>query len=114
MVAVLLLVIVLGVIQAALLVHARNVAAAVAADAARYAANADRDAGDGSAYAATAMRDALSASYAQHLSCRTRDDSGAGALTEVRVECAGRLPLRIFGVGSIGVDVVGHAVKEGG
>jgi Flp pilus assembly protein TadG len=113
MVMVLLLVLVMALIQAALLVHARNVAAAVAADAARYGAGADRSTADAGPYADRALHDDLAARYADSLSCRSSDETGAAALVEVRVDCRGNLPLRIFGVGSVSVHVIGHALKEG-
>jgi hypothetical protein len=111
MVLVLLLVLVMGIVQAALLVHARNVAAATAADAARYAAASGRQPTDAVPYAVGALHDSLGSAYADRLSCSAGDETVSG-VEEVRVDCGGTLPLRLFGVGSVGVHVVGHALRE--
>jgi Flp pilus assembly protein TadG len=111
MVLALLLVVVLGVVQAALLLHARDVAAASAAEGARYAANSGHLTSEGGPYAERALHDALGAAYASHLHCASAGDRAA-SVSEVRVDCVGDLPLRVFGVGTIHVHVVGHALAE--
>ncbi len=107
----LLLVIALGVVQVTLLVHARAIAVASAAEGARAAAGIGQTPADGAAAAEQGLRTSLGAGYAAGLHCTGSTDGSAGE-PEVVVVCSGPIPLRVLGLGDVTIRVTGHAVRE--
>lgn len=113
MVLAVLLVIALGVVQVTLLVHVRAIAVASAAEGARSAAGAGSDPGAGGPAAEQVLRGALGPAYAGGVRCTGADDRDPSGVDQVRVQCAGSVPLRVLGIGSVTIHVTGHAVREG-
>ena len=111
MVLALLLVIALGVVQVTLLIHARAIAVASAAEGARAGAGIGSTPSAGGAAAERLLRSSLGVAYAEGLHCTGTDDDARG-VDEVAVACDGPIPLRIFGIGTVMIHVVGHAVRE--
>jgi Flp pilus assembly protein TadG len=108
----LVLFVVLGVAQLALVLHARNVLSADAAEGARHAANLGRDASSGGPYAAELLRRSVP-SAARTIACRGRGETGAGGVPLAAVTCAGRIRLTFVPLGpSLPLSVTGRAVKE--
>jgi Flp pilus assembly protein TadG len=107
LVGTLLLFLFLGVVQVALILHMRNVVTANAAEAARYAANLQVDAGAAGPKAHELTAETLSAKVADAMAC-------TGRLTGhlVTVECDGQLPMSFLPLGSVHLHTVAHAVKE--
>lgn len=111
MVLALLVLLALGVVQVTLLIHARAIAVASAAEGARAGAGIGSTPASGGAAAERLLHSSLGTAYAQGLHCSGTDDDGRG-VDEVAVSCAGPIPLRLFGIGSVTIHVVGHAVRE--
>ena len=103
----LLLLLFLGVVQVALILHMRNVVTANAAEAARYAANlqVEPSAAGPKAHQLTAAT--LSNRVADAVGC-----TGQLAGRLVTVTCEGQLPLSFLPLGSVHLRTVAHAVKE--
>ncbi|HZG94777.1 MAG TPA: TadE/TadG family type IV pilus assembly protein [Mycobacteriales bacterium] len=103
----------LGILQLGMVLHARNVVVASAAAGARYGANVDRRVEDGAAEACRRIREAL-ARVEERLRCTgavaTRGGADPVDVVEVRVD--GPLPMFFLPLGSVDVDVTGHAVRE--
>jgi Flp pilus assembly protein TadG len=113
LVAVLLLMLVLGILQVAVYLHVRNVAAASAAEGARYAANADVPAAAGGDRAQTILASGLGQATASHLTCTGGLDEGPGGVTLSAVRCAGAIPVFFVPFGeALTIDVSGHSVEE--
>ena len=114
MVAVLLVAIFLVVLQVGIYIHERNVMAASAQAAARYAANANVDSGAGADRAKLLIAQALSVQAAAGLACTSAEQIGAGGVVVVQVHCTGSVPTLVSGAGELlPIDVVGRAIKEG-
>lgn len=115
LVSVLLVLLLLGVLQTAVYFYARNVAAASAADAARYAAAEGVDPRDGGPRAEQLIRGGLDAADAAALHCAGRPGrDAASGLATTTVRCTGHLrllflPLRL----PLTVDVTSSVLKEG-
>ncbi|GAA4811287.1 TadE/TadG family type IV pilus assembly protein [Nocardioides caeni] len=109
LVAVLLLPLVLGLIQVALVLHVRTTLAAAASEGARLAATADRGPGDGVALTREQIEDALSGSYARDVTVRRVLVRGTPG-----VEITVRAEVPALGLGGPAVEVVvsGRAVEE--
>jgi hypothetical protein len=102
----------LGVLQAGLYLHLRNVVTASVAEGAREAANADRGCADGTARAYDLIRGSVGRRVADGLTYDCADVSRDGvALVQVRAR--GPLPLLFPPVGSVAVDAAAHAIEEG-
>jgi Flp pilus assembly protein TadG len=109
LIMVLLVPLVLGVAQVALVLHVRNTAAAAASEGARAAAPIGATPADGAARTRTMIRDALADRYADDVTA-ARTSVGGVPGTEVVVRA--RVPaLGLFGP-SVAVTVRGHAVSE--
>ncbi|WP_332665808.1 TadE/TadG family type IV pilus assembly protein [Aeromicrobium sp.] len=109
LIMVLLVPLVLGVAQVALVLHVRNTAAAAASDGARAAAPLGATPADGAARTRTMIRDALADRYADDVTA-TRTTIGGVPGTEVVVRA--RVPaLGLLGP-SVPVTVRGHAVSD--
>jgi Flp pilus assembly protein TadG len=103
---------VLGILQVGVYLYVRNVAAASAAEGARYAANADVPAEDGAARAESILASGLG-STAHHLACAGSADEGPDGVVLSSVRCAGAIPVFFVPFGeALPIDVSGHAVEE--
>jgi Flp pilus assembly protein TadG len=111
LVGVLLVFLILAVLQVGIVLHLRNVAVAAFADAARYAANADRDCADGEEKAREIVAASLSRAEVRDLTCRTEV---VGGLAVVRVEARVSLPLLVLPIAPADVTITarGRAVEE--
>jgi Flp pilus assembly protein TadG len=111
LVGTLLLFVVLGVIQVGLVLHARNVLAADAAEGARHAASLSVPVSSGGTVAeALAHRGVPGAG--RDLSCAARQTTGAGGLVLAEVTCQASLHLAFVPLGSVHVTVTGRSLKE--
>ena len=111
LVGALVLLLTLGVVQVALVLHVRNVLTDCASEGARYGALEGNDPADGSARTMELATQSLSAAYAQDVSASTVERDGV-ELVEVRVTA----PLPLVGLLGPGgrLSVTGHAVAEDG
>lgn len=100
---------VLGLIQVALVLHVRNTLAAAAAEGARYAATVDRRPEDGAARTRALITDAIADRFAGRISAADVVVDGVPAV-EVRVSAT--VPaLGLWGPG-VDLEVIGHGVRE--
>jgi Flp pilus assembly protein TadG len=113
--SVLLVMLLLGVLQAAVYFYARNIAAASAADAARYAAAEGVAASEGGPRAERLIGAGLDAADAAAFHCiGAPDRDAASGLATATVRCTGRLRLLFLPLGSpLTVDVTAAVLKEG-
>jgi len=100
---------VLGLVQVALVLHVRNTLTAAAAEGARYAATVDRQPQDGVARTRAQIAGALADRFAGRVSAADVTVDGVPAV-EVRVH-ADVPPLGLWGP-AVSLDVAGHAVRE--
>ncbi|HEX2894901.1 MAG TPA: TadE/TadG family type IV pilus assembly protein [Marmoricola sp.] len=100
---------VLGLVQVALVLHVRNTLTAAATEGARYAATVDRQPQDGVARTHQQIADALADRFADQISGAEVVVDGVPAV-EIRVH-ATVPPLGVWGPG-VSLDVAGHAVRE--
>lgn len=108
----LLLLLVLGVVQLALVLHTRNVLSADAAEGARHGANLGRAPAAGGTYADALLRRSVPGA-ARGISCAGRPETGGGGVPQVAVTCAGSLRLTLVPLGpELRMSVTGHAVRE--
>jgi Flp pilus assembly protein TadG len=100
---------VLGILQVALVMHVRNTLASAAAEGARYAATADRGPAEGEATTRRQIDDAIAGRFAQDITVATTVVGGRPT-TVVTV----RAVVPALGIGGPGValEVSGHAVEE--
>lgn len=109
LVLVVLIPLVLGILQVALVLHVRNTLTAAASDGARQAATADRDPGDGVAWTRHQIDGVLAGKFARDVSAKeTAVDGAPGVEVTVRAEVP---PLGLWGP-SFELVVHGHAVEE--
>lgn len=109
LVSVVLVPLVLGIAQVALVMHVHNVLVAAATEGARYAATVDRDPQAGVARARRQIRGAVSGRYARNVTAQEAQIDGVRMIV-VRV----RATVPALGLGGLAVslDVSGHAVEE--
>jgi Flp pilus assembly protein TadG len=108
----LLLLLVLGIVQLALVLHTRNVLSADAAEGARHGANLGRAPAAGGAYADALLRRSVPGA-ARGIACAGRPETGGGGVPQVAVTCAGALRLSLVPLGpELRMSVTGHAVRE--
>jgi Flp pilus assembly protein TadG len=115
MMSVLLVFLLFGVLQVAVYSYARNIVAASAADAARYAANAGVDSAAGGPRAGELIRKGLGSAEAARIACRgsTTTDPSSG-LAVATVHCRGRLRLTFLPLDlPLWIDVTSASLKEG-
>jgi Flp pilus assembly protein TadG len=115
MMSVLLVFLLFAVLQVALYFYARNVVAASAADAARYAANAGVEPATGGPRADELIRDGIGSAEGSRISCRgsTTTDSASG-LTLATVQCRGQLKVSFLPLDlPLRIDVTSSSLKEG-
>jgi Flp pilus assembly protein TadG len=100
---------VLGLIQVALVMHVRNTLAAAATEGARYGANIDRSPADGAERTREQVRGAIADRFAQDVTAgRESVDGVPTVVVNVRAEVP---PLGLWGPG-VGLSVTGHGVQE--
>jgi Flp pilus assembly protein TadG len=109
LVLVVLIPLVLGILQVALVMQVRNTLAAAASEGARVAATADRGPGDGVATTREQIGDAIAGRYAEDVSVRPVSIDGAPG---VEITVRARVPALGLGGPSIEVEVSGRAVEE--
>lgn len=100
---------VLGLVQVALVLHVRNTLTAAATEGARYAATVDRAPADGVVRTREQIADAIADRFAGEVTGTDVTVDGVPAV-EIRVH-ASVPPLGLWGPG-ISLDVAGHAVRE--
>lgn len=115
MISVLMVLLLFAVLQVAAVFYVRNIVAASAADAARYASASGVDAAAGGDRANGSISNALSRSVSAHVPCVSRDDTDAvSGLRVVRVECTGRIGSLLLPAGAfVRIDVVARSIREG-
>src|SRR5579875_750862 len=114
MMSVLLVFLLFAVLQVAVYFYARNVAAASAADAARYAAAEGVDPSGGAARAAALLHDGLDPADADAIHCTSRPGTDAGSgLPVTTVRCSGRVRLLFTPLGlPLTIDVTSSVLRE--
>jgi Flp pilus assembly protein TadG len=105
LVMVVLVPVVLGILQVALVLFVRNTLASAASEGARLAATRDRGPADGAALTRAQIDDAVSRRFAQDVSARQTADG-------VEVTVHARVPALGLGGPGIELTVTGHAVEE--
>lgn len=100
---------VLGIMQVALVMHVRNTLAAAAAEGARYAAAQGRTAGDGMARTRRQIDTAVAGRFAEGVSVRT---VLLGGVPTVEVRVSAEVPALGLGGPGVSLTVEGHAVQE--
>lgn len=109
LVTVLLVPLVLGIAQVALVLHVRNTLTAAASEGARLAATSDHGPDDGASLARSQVGGVLAGSFAEDVTAQeTMVDGYPGVLVRVRAEVPA---LGLFGP-AVSLDVAGHAVEE--
>lgn len=109
LVLVVLVPLVLGILQVALVMLVRNTLAAAASDGARYAATADRGPVDGALRTREQIEGALAARFAEDVRAFRALVGGAPG---VEVQVRARVPALGLGGPAIELEVSGHAVEE--
>jgi Flp pilus assembly protein TadG len=109
LVMVVLIPVVLGILQVALVLYVRNTLASAASEGARLAATSDRGPAEGAALTREQIDGAVSERFAQDVSARQVMVGGAPGV-EVTVHAT--VPALGLGGPAIKLDVTGHAVEE--
>jgi Flp pilus assembly protein TadG len=100
---------ILGLVQVALVLHVRNTLTAAATEGARYAATVDRRPQDGIARTREQISDAIADRFADRV---TAADVTVGGVPTVEVRVHATVPpLGLWGPG-VDLEVVGHGVRE--
>jgi Flp pilus assembly protein TadG len=109
LVLVVLVPLVLGILQVALVMHVRNTLASAAAEGARYAATLDRGPADGVARTRSQIDGAVSGRFAEAVDAHPATVDGAAG-----VEVVVHATVPALGLGGPGIEltVSGHAVEE--
>lgn len=108
----LLLGVVLGVIQVALVLQVRDVLVADAAEGARAAANAGSSLAAGEQVCTAAVGASLPAALTGPVRCTATLVSGAGGEALVAMRVVVQLPLTVFPLGALRLQGVAHVVAE--
>lgn len=109
LVTVVLVPLVLGILQVALVLHVRNTLTAAATEGARHAATANRGPADGTAYTRRQIDGIIAGRYARDVATRPTHIDGAEAIeVTVRAEVP---PLGLWGP-SVSLVAKGHAIEE--
>ncbi|WP_395695608.1 TadE/TadG family type IV pilus assembly protein [Nocardioides sp.] len=109
LVLVVLVPVVLGVLQVALVMHVRNTLASAASEGARYGATLDRTPADGAARTRSQIDGAISGRFADDVEARSATVDGAPG---VEVVVHATVPALGIGGPGIALTVTGHAVEE--
>jgi hypothetical protein len=99
----------LGVLQVALVLFVRNTLASAASEGARYAATVDHGAADGIAKTRDQLNGVLSARYAHGIRAHPTSIDGAPAI-EITIHA--EVPALGLGGPGFALDVTGHAIEE--
>lgn len=114
LVAMLLVLLLLAVLQVAVYLYVRNVAAASAAEGARFGANADLASAAAAQRATGLLRVAAGRRVAAGLPCSAGEEPGAAGSTLVVVRCRGAVPVFFAPLGrALPLTVTARALKEG-
>lgn len=113
LVTVLLLALFLMVVQVGLVLHARNVLVAAAAEGARYGANADRTAEQGAQRAQQVAADSLGGVAADDVEALPGTGSVVGGAQVLEIVVRTDLPVVLLPGGHVRITVRGHALEEG-
>jgi hypothetical protein len=105
LVMVVLVPVVVGILQVALVLFVRNTLASAASEGARLAATSDRGPADGAALTRTQIDDAVSGRFAQDVTATQQGQS-------VEVTVHAKVPALGIGGPAIELTVTGHAVEE--
>ncbi|KQY63509.1 MULTISPECIES: TadE family protein [unclassified Nocardioides] len=109
LVLVILIPLVLGILQVALVLHVRNTLTAAASEGARHGATADRSPADGADYTRRQIRDIIAGDFARDVTAKqTRTDGTEMVEVTVRAEVPA---LGLWGP-SVELVVHGHATEE--
>lgn len=112
LVTVLVLFLFLLVVQVGLVLHARNVLVAAAAEGARYGANADRTDAQGAARAVQVVAEALpGVAGSARADAAPRDPAASPQVVDVALTAD--LPVLFASLGAVRLTVHGHALEEG-
>lgn len=101
-----------GICQVALILHVRDVAAASAAEGARFAASVGGTPRSGADRATELLRAALSRTFASALPCHASVEHRADGLSVSRVDCVGRVPPVFLPFGAVPLHVTARALLE--
>ena len=114
MISVLVVLLLFAVLQIAAVFYVRNIVAASAADAARYASSAGVDVGAGGDRANRMISAALSPTMSAGIPCASRSEVDApSGLRVVRVECTGHIRSLLVPVGVlVSIHVVDRSLAE--
>lgn len=112
LVSVLVIALFLIVMQVGVVLHARTVLTAAAAEGARYAANADRDPADGADRTRALLDEGFTGARVAEMQI-TASTVATDGLETVEVVVRAPLPLLFFPVGPLRLTVRGHALEEG-
>ena len=111
LVGALLLFVAFGVIQVGLILHARNVLAADAAEGARHAASLNVPVSSGGPVAEELARRSVPGA-GRGLTCTSRQTTGSGGLLLAEVTCVADLHVSFVPMGSVHVSVTARSLKE--
>ena len=111
LVSVLVVALFLVVMQVGVVLHARTVLTAAAAEGARYAANADRDPGDGADRTRELLDEGFSGARVAEMQV-TAGTTTTDGLETVEVVVRAPLPIVFLPVGPLRLTVRGHALEE--
>lgn len=100
---------VLGVLQVALVLYVRNTLGSAASEGARYAATLGHSGSDGVARTRFQLRGAISQRYTEDISAAPTTIDGAPA---VRVTVHAKVPALGLGGPAVSLTVTGHAIEE--
>lgn len=109
LVTIILVPLVLGIVQLALVLYVRNTLASAASEGARYAATLGHEPGDGKARARRQIAGVLSGRYARSISASRTMLHGAPA---VQVTIKATVPAMGIAGPSVSLTVSGHAIRE--
>jgi Flp pilus assembly protein TadG len=112
LVSVLVLALFLVVFQVGVVLHARNVLVAAAAEGARFAAAADRTPDEGAVRAKEAIAQGLGGRVAGSMDCRPVLGGTIDGASVVDIRCTGPLPVVFLPAGPLTITVHGHAFEE--
>src|SRR4051794_25783783 len=114
LITVLLLMLLFAVLQVAVLFYVRSVAAAAAADGARYAANADVSPAEGARRASDLIGHGLGSAMSARLPCTGQlVPDAASNLQVARVQCQGEIRSLLLPLGAfVQVRVTGQSLKD--
>ena len=100
---------VLGIVQVALILYVRNTLGSAASEGARYAATLGHTGSDGVARTQAQLRGAISDEYAEDVAASATTIDGAPA---VQITVHARVPALGLGGPAIELTVTGHAIRE--